>query len=408
MSKSKMLSHIRVLDLSRVLAGPWCTQNLADMGADVIKVERPGVGDDTRGWGPPFLRDQNGKDTEAGYYLGCNRGKRSITLDISTPEGQDLVKKLAAQSDIVVENYKVGTLQRYGLAYEDLKALRPGLIYCSITGFGQSGPYADRPGYDFVFQGMSGLMSITGERDDLPGGGPQKVGVAVTDIFTGMYATVAILGALAYRDVSGEGQYIDLALLDTAIAVLANQNMNYLTSGVAPKRYGNAHANLTPYQVFACNGGHVILAVGNDTQFAAFCNVAGHPQLAADERFRTNTARLGNREALVAALEPIMKCRSKDEWVAMLEAVNVPCGPINNIQQMFDDPQVRHRGIRVAIAHPLAGEVPMVASPMRFSATPITYDVPPPLLGEHTRDILGDLAGVDDAAFAKLSEQGIV
>jgi len=409
MTKSKMLSHIRVLDLSRVLAGPWCTQNLADMGADVIKVERPGAGDDTRGWGPPFLKDESGIDTsEAAYYLACNRGKRSVTLDISTAEGQAIVKRLAAQSDIVIENYKVGTLARYGLAYDDLKAVRPGVIYCSVTGFGQSGPYADRPGYDFVFQGMSGLMSITGERDDLPGGGPQKVGVAISDILTGMYSTVAILGALAYRDVSGEGQYIDMALLDTTIAVLANQNMNYLTSGAVPKRYGNAHANVVPYQVFPCAGGHLILAIGNDTQFAAFCKVAGRNELADDPRYRSNTARLGNRDSLIAEIEGIMKTRDMHEWIASLEAVNVPCGPINNLQQMFEDPQVRHRGIQVTGPHPLAGGVPMVASPMRFSATPITYDVPPPLLGEHTREVLAELAGIEGEAFASLSAKGIV
>lgn len=408
MKKSKMLSHIRVLDLTRVLAGPWCTQNLADMGADVIKVERPGLGDDSRGWGPPFLRDQNGKDTEAAYYLCCNRGKRSMTLDISKPEGQEIVRKLAAHSDIVVENYKVGTLERYGLAYEHLRRVRPDIIYCSITGFGQSGPYADRPGYDFVFQGISGLMSITGERDSLPGGGPQKVGVAVTDIFTGMYSTVAILGALAYRNVSGEGQYIDMSLLDTSVAVLANQSMNYLTSGVVPERYGNAHANLVPYEVFPCAGGNVILAIGNDTQFAAFCELAGRPELATDERYRTNSARLVNRQSLIPEVQCIMKTREMHEWVKILEAANVPCGPINDLAQMFEDPQVRHRGIEVAIPHPLAGRVSMVASPMRFSATPVTYEVPPPLLGEHTREILGELAQVDADAYSRLANKGIV
>lgn len=397
-----------MLDLTRVLAGPWCTQNLADLGADVIKIERPGVGDDTRQWGPPFLKDRDGEQTrESAYYLACNRGKRSVTLDISKPEGQEIVRRLAAQSDVVVENYKVGTLERYGLAYADLKSIRSDLVYCSISGYGQAGPLARRPGYDFVFQGMSGLMSVNGETDDLPGGGPQRVGVPISDIMTGMYSSIAILAALTHRDVSGEGQHIDMALLDSTIALLGIPNMNYLVSGEVPQRQGNAHANIVPYQTFECADGHLILAIGNDTQFASFCKAAGHPDIAGHDLFRTNSARLANRSALLVRLRPILKSQSMNSWIQCLEAANVPCGPINNIRQTFDEPQVKARAIQVSTPHPLAGSVQMVASPMRMSATPIQYHLPPPLLGEHTYEVLSSLASIDDATLELLAARGI-
>jgi crotonobetainyl-CoA:carnitine CoA-transferase CaiB-like acyl-CoA transferase len=403
------LSHIRVLDLSRVLAGPWAGQNLADLGAEVIKVERPRAGDDTRGWGPPYLKDRSGNDTkEAAYYLGANRGKKSLTLDISRPEGQDIVRRLAAKSDILLENYKVGDLKRYRLGYEDLKPINPKLIYCSITGFGQSGPLAHLAGYDFMIQGMGGLMSITGERDDYPGGGPQKVGVAVADLMTGMYATVAVLAALAYREREGRGQYIDMALLDSQVAMIANMNMNYLASGVVPKRYGNAHANIVPYQVFRSQDGHVILAVGNDSQFAKFCEVAGCPELASDPRFARNSDRVRNREIAIPILEDILRSRPTQEWVDALEPKGVPCGPINNIAQVFENPQVKHRGMRVEVPHPLAGTVPLVASPMKFSETPIEYRIPPPLLGQHTREILRDLLEMEDAVIDRLTAAKVI
>jgi glutaryl-CoA transferase len=403
------LSHIRVLDLSRVLAGPWAGQNLADLGAEVIKVERPRAGDDTRGWGPPYLKDRDGNDTkEAAYYLGANRGKKSLTLDISRPEGQDIVRRLAAKSDILLENYKVGDLKRYCLGYEDLKPINPKLIYCSITGFGQSGPLAHLAGYDFMIQGMGGLMSITGERDDFPGGGPQKVGVAVADLMTGMYATVAVLAALAYREREGRGQYIDMALLDSQVAMIANMNMNYLASGVVPKRYGNAHANIVPYQVFRSQDGHVILAVGNDSQFAKFCEVAGSPELASDARFARNSDRVRNREIVIPILEDILRSRPTQEWVDALEPKGVPCGPINSIAQVFENPQVKHRGMRVEVPHPLAGTVPLVASPMKFSETPIEYRIPPPLLGQHTREILRDLLEIEDAVIDRLAAAEVI
>jgi crotonobetainyl-CoA:carnitine CoA-transferase CaiB-like acyl-CoA transferase len=403
------LSHIRVLDLSRILAGPWATQILADLGAEVIKVERPGSGDDTRGWGPPYLTDAAGNDTtEAAYYLSCNRGKKSLTLDISTAPGQEIARRLAAKSDIVFENYKVGALKRYGLGYEDLKAINPGIIYCSITGFGQTGPYSHRAGYDFIIQGLGGLMSVTGERDELPGGGPQKVGVAVTDLMTGMYAAVAVLAALAHRDQTGVGQYIDMALLDVAVAMLANMNMNYLTSHQVPKRWGNAHPNVVPYQVFACSDGHIILAVGNDSQFKKFCEVAGTSDLAADTRFATNADRLRNREALIPLLEQIVAQRPRDQWVGLLEAASVPCGPINNIAQVFENPQVQYRGMKLGVPHPLAGETPMVASPIRLSATPVDYRDAPPTLGQHSREVLRDLLDMEDSEIDRLARLQII
>lgn len=386
------LDGIRVLDLSRVLAGPWCSQNLADLGADVIKVERPGTGDDTRAWGPPYLKDADGHDTsEAAYYLSTNRNKRSIAIDIATPEGAELVRQIATRCDILVENFKVGGLKKYGLDYESIKAVNPRLIYCSITGFGQTGPMATLPGYDFMIQGMGGLMSITGERDDLPGGGPQKAGVAVTDLFTGMYASVAILGALQERHRSGQGQHIDVALLDCHVAMLANQALNYMTSGVAPQRAGNAHQNVVPYQVFAASDGHLIVAVGNDGQYRAYCDVMQRPDLAAHPDYATNSARLRNRKALIAELEAIMKTRKRDEWIDALQKVGVPSGPINNIQQVFEEPQVKAREMWRNLPHPLAGTAPTTASPIRYSDTPVQYRMAPPLLGQHTDEILEEL-----------------
>jgi len=388
------LAGIRVLDLSRVLAGPWCTQNLADLGADVIKVERPGVGDDTRAWGPPFLKDEQGKDTtEAAYYLSANRNKRSIEVDLASEEGAKLVRELAAHCDILVENFKVGGLKQYGLDYESMKKDFPKLIYCSITGFGQDGPFAPRPGYDFMIQGMGGLMSITGERDDLPGGGPQKAGVAVTDIITGMYATVAILAALQERNRSGLGQHLDIALLDSHISMLANQNLNFMTSGVAPTRAGNAHQNVVPYQVFKASDGYLIIAVGNDSQFRSFANAIGHPELGSDPKFATNRMRVTNRGELIPILEKIIVTGGRDEWIDKMEVAGVPCGPIQSIDQVFAHPQVKYRKIWQTIPHPVAGSSPTTASPMRFSATPIQYRRHAPMLGEHTQEILKELLG---------------
>jgi formyl-CoA transferase len=406
---NRALAHLRVLDLTRVLAGPWCTQILADLGADVIKIERPGSGDDTRGWGPPFLKDALGRDTtEAAYYLSANRGKRSVTLDIAAPEGQAIVRKLAAASDVLVENYKVGQLAKYGLDYASLASVNPRLVYCSITGFGQTGPYKDRPGYDFIIQGMGGFMSITGERDDAPGGGPQKAGVAVSDLMTGMYATVAILAALAHRERSGRGQHLDLALLDVMVAMLANMNMNYLTTGRAPGRAGNAHPNIVPYQVFAAADGHVIIAVGNDAQFAKFCEVADCAHLAADARFAKNADRVRNRDTLVPILEQIVRRRDVAFWVEELTRAGVPCGPINSIAQALADPQIVARGLRIDLPHPLAGRVPLIGSPIKMSATPPAYDRAPPLLGAHTDEVLRELAGLDAAAIDALRARGVI
>lgn len=406
---SSSLSHIRVLDLSRVLAGPWCGQILGDLGADVVKVERPGAGDDTRTWGPPWIRTATGEDTgEAAYFMAANRGKKSVTIDISVPEGQALVRSLAARSDVLLENYKVGGLRQYGLDYESLSASNPRLIYCSITGFGQDGPYSSRAGYDFIVQGMGGLMSITGERDDLPGGGPQKVGVAVADLFTGMYATVSVLAALAYRDVSGRGQYIDMALLDTQVAMTANMGMNYLASGKAPVRAGNAHSNIVPYQTFAAADGEIILAVGNDGQFARLCRVAGRPDLAEDERFATNPARVKHRSVLVPILAQLIASRPKQWWSDSLEAVGVPCGAVNDLAQVFADPHVRHRGMQVEMPHPTAGRVSLVGSPIKMSETPVSYASAPPLLGQHTDEVLRDLLGLDADAIAGLRERHVV
>lgn len=382
----------------RVLAGPWCTQNLADLGAEVIKIERPGAGDDTRAWGPPYLKDAQGNDTsEAAYYLSANRNKFSVSLDIATPRGAELVRELAAQSDIFVENFKVGGLRKYGLDYESLKAINPRLIYCSITGFGQTGPYASRPGYDFMIQGMGGLMSITGERDDLPGGGPQKAGVAVADLMTGMYSTVGILAALHERARSGSGQHIDMALLDCQVAMLANQNLNYLTTGVAPRRAGNAHQNLVPYQVFAASDGHLIVAVGNDSQFRNYCATIGVAELAADPRFATNPQRVMNRDALVPLLAQRMLTGARDHWLQALEVAGVPAGPINTLEQVYQDPQVIARDMRRELPHPTGGKVPVAASPLKFSDSPVQYQRPAPLLGEHTEQVLRERLGLSTA-----------
>jgi formyl-CoA transferase len=402
------LSHIRVLDLSRVLAGPWCTQILADLGAEVIKVERPGAGDDTRGWGPPYAPLPDGSDsTESAYYLCTNRGKKSLTLDISKPEGQAIVLELARTADVFIENYKVGGLQRYGLDYAALRAVKPDIVYCSITGFGQDGPYAERAGYDFMIQGMGGLMSVTGERDDLPGGGPQKVGVAVADLFTGMYACTAILAALNYRERTGIGQYIDMALLDTQITMLANINMNYLCTGKLPQRWGNAHANVVPYQAFATADGHVILAIGNDSQFAKFCAVAAAPELAEDERFRRNSERVRNRDVLVPVVAELMRRQSCAFWLEALGKSGVPCGAINDVADVFADPHVRHRGLLRELEHPSTGRVPAVASPLRLSETPPVLRAPP-LLGQHTEEVLRELLGKSPQDIAALAAAGVL
>ena len=402
------LAGVRVLDLSRVLAGPWCTQTLADLGADVTKVERPGNGDDTRAWGPPYLKDDAGADTsEAAYYLGANRNKRSIAIDIAHADGQALIRRLAAQADVLVENFKVGDLARYKLDAASLLAANPGLIVCSITGFGQTGPYKDRAGYDYAVQGMGGLMSVTGERDDQPGGGPQKVGVAVADLFTGLYATIAILAALRHRDATGQGQLIDMALLDTQLAMLANLGANYLCTGVAPGRMGNAHQNIVPYQVFEARDGHLILAVGNDSQFAKFSELAGRPDWASDPRFAKNADRVRHRELLVPQLAEAIKARPRDVWLAALEAAKVPCGAINNLAQAFDDPQVQAREMTVALPHPLTDGLRLVASPMKLSATPVTYRHAPPLLGQHTVELLAE-AGLSASEIAALTAARVI
>jgi crotonobetainyl-CoA:carnitine CoA-transferase CaiB-like acyl-CoA transferase len=399
------LSHVRVLDLSRVLAGPWATQLLADLGAEVIKVEQPGAGDETRSWGPPYARDAAGVETgESAYYLGANRHKKSLTLDLSRPEGQDVARRLAARSDVLVENYKVGALARFGLDWETLRETNPRLVYCSITGFGQSGPYRHRAGYDFLVQAMGGLMSVTGE----PDGAPMKVGVAITDLLTGMYAASGILAALAWRERSGRGQHIDLALLDVQVAALANQASNYLATGTPPGRLGNAHPNIVPYQAFDASDGPLVVAVGNDAQFARLCELAGAPALASDPRFATNAQRVRHRGELVPRLAELFRNRPRAAWVEALEAAGVPCGPINDLAQVFDDPQVRHRRMRVEVPHPTAGNVPLVACPLLLSETPVEYHDAPPRLGEHTRYVLRDVAGLGDDEIAALVERGVV
>jgi crotonobetainyl-CoA:carnitine CoA-transferase CaiB-like acyl-CoA transferase len=403
------LSHLRVLDLSRVLAGPWAGQILADLGAEVIKIERPGNGDDTRAWGPPFLRDARGEDTsEAAYYLSANRNKQSVTIDFTQPEGQRLVRELAARSDIVIENFKVGGLKAYGLDYESLQVENPRLIYCSITGFGQTGPYAKRAGYDFMIQGLGGLMSLTGRAEDEDGAGPVKAGVALTDILTGLYSTSAILAALAHRDQGGPGQHIDMALLDVQVACLANQAMNYLTTGVSPRRLGNAHPNIVPYQDFPTADGDFILTVGNDSQFRKFAEVAGHPLWAEDPRFASNKARVAHRAELIPLIRQATVFKTTAEWVKALEQAGVPCGPINDIAQVFADPQVQSRGLKVELPHSLGGAVPQVASPIRLSATPVEYRSAPPLLGEHTLEVLTKVLGLSNAEVKALREAGVL
>lgn len=401
------LSHVRVLDLSRVMAGPWAGQLLADLGADVVKVERPGAGDETRGWGPPYLKDRDGAETgESGYFLCTNRAKRSLTVDLTRPEGQEIVRALAARSDIVLENFKVGTLARYGLAYSDLKKVNPGIIYCSLTGFGQSGPRASSVAYDFMIQAMGGLMSITGEEDGRPGGGPQKVGVPIVDLMTGMYATISVLAALSHRERTGNGDYIDLAMLDVQAAILANQAMNYLLTGRPPRRYGNGHPNIMPQQVFECRDGHIVLAVGNDGQYAKLCEVLAHPDLK-DERYTRNEGRVRNRDELLALIARLLSERGRGEVLDALEKAGVPAGPINTVPEMFEDPQAKHRGILVDIEHPLSGTVRQVANPMRFTQSKIVHDRYPPLLGEHTDALLRDL-GYSDEKIGVLRRDGVV
>lgn len=407
--RKSALDGIRVLDLTRVLAGPWCTQNLADLGAEVIKIERPDSGDESRGWGPPFLRDEAGRDTtESAYYLCANRNKRSVAIDIGSPEGAGLIRQLVSECDVLVENFKVGGLKKYGLDYDSLKVLNPSLIYCSVTGFGQTGPFASLPGYDFMIQGFGGLMSITGEPDNVPGGGPQKVGVAVADLMTGMYATSAVLAALFERTRSGLGQHLDIALLDCQLAMLANQSMNYLTSGVAPRRFGNAHSNVVPYQTFAASDGHLIIAVGNDSQFRALCQVIGASEIAEDVRFATNTARSVNRADFLPRVADIIRTNTRDGWIEKLRSVGVPCGPINDIAQAFNSEQAVHRQAVQMISHPTGGTVPVVANPMRLSETPVEYKSAPPLLGEHTLDILHDMLGLDAAEIDSLVKHGVI
>lgn len=403
------LGHVRVLDLTRVLAGPWAAQILADLGADVIKIERPGGGDDTRSWGPPYLRNEEGVDTgESTYFLSANRGKRSMTIDISRPDGQALVRELARSSDVVIENYKVGQLKKYGLDFEALRAEKPDLIFCSVTGFGQDGPYAHRAGYDFIIQGMGGFMSITGERDDRPGGGPQKAGVAVSDLMTGTYATVAILAALVHRDRTGEGQWIDMALLDVQVAMLGNMATSYLASGKAPTRWGNAHPNIVPYQTFAASDGDIIVAVGNDGQFEKFVAAGNLSELGIDERFATNPERVRHREVLVPLLADMVATKTKREWADLLEAAGVPCGVVSNLQEVFENPQVRARGLGVDLPHPSGGVTRLVASPLKMSVTPPKYERPPPMLGQHTEELLSGLLGKSSQQISQLRQQGVV
>ncbi len=403
------LSHIRVLDLSRVLAGPWAGQNLADLGAEVIKVERPGSGDDSRAFGPPWVKDKDGRDTrDSAYYTSANRGKKSITVNIGKPEGQRLVRELARISDVLIENYKYGDLARYGLSYEDLKKINPRLIYCSITGFGQTGPYRERPGYDFMIQGMGGMMSVTGEPDGAPGGGPQRAGVPVADIITGMYASIAICAALAHRAESGVGQQLDLALLDSQIALLAYQNTNYFSTGSPPSRIGNLHPNIVPYQPFRTRDGSVILACGNDNLYRKFCEVAGCPELADDPRFASNGKRVENRVELTRLLQAIFLTKTTRAWVELLDAAGVANGPINDVAQVFQEPQVKARGVKIELEHPVAGKLPLVASPMRFSETPLEHRLAPPVLGQHTEEILREVLALGQSEIARLRVDGVI
>jgi len=403
------LSHIKVLDLSRVLAGPWAGQNLADLGAQVVKVERPGKGDDSRGYAPPYLKDEQGNETKEGaYFCAANRGKKSITVNLTRPEGQQLVRELATQCDVLLENYKVGDLARYGLGYDDLRKLNPGLIYCSVTGFGQTGPDRDRPGYDFMAQGMGGLMSITGEADNVSGGGPQRVGIPIIDLTTGMYASIAVCAALANRAVTGKGQWIDIALLDSCVAFLANQAMNYFATGVSPERIGNAHPNIVPYQTFKTKNGSIILACGNDNLFNKFCEAAGCAHLPQDPRFAANAERVKNRVEITRVLNEVFLQRTTREWVQLLDDAGVANGPINTIEEVFKEPQVIARGLKIELPHAAAGRVPLVASPMRFSETPIKHELAPPTVGQHTDEILRDVLKKNDAEIAKLRSAGAI
>jgi crotonobetainyl-CoA:carnitine CoA-transferase CaiB-like acyl-CoA transferase len=407
-ARSGPLSHVRVLDLSRIMAAPWATQVLADLGADVVKVERPGAGDDTRSWGPPFLADTDGEPTrDAGYFLSVNRGKRSVTVDLAKPEGQGIVRRLAAGADVVIENFKVGKLARYGLDAASLRAANPRLIYCSVTGFGQDGPRRDQAAYDFAIQAMGGLMSVTGERDDALGGGPQKIGVPIVDLMTGMYAAVAILAALARRAETGQGDTIDLAMLDVQAAFLANQAMNWLVGGQTPRRGGNRHPNIQPQDVFPCADGQIVLAVGNDGQFAKLCEAIGRPDWAQDERFAANAARVRNSAALSPLLAERFRDFTKGELTAVLDAAGVPCGPINTVPQVFEDPQIVHRRMLRRLPHPAAGAVPQVVSPMNFAEAPLAFDRAPPLLGQHTAEVLGEI-GLGRAEIEALAARGVV
>lgn len=403
------LSHIRVLDMSRILAGPWAAQTLADLGAEVIKVERPGTGDDTRTWGPPFIKDKNDNETkESAYFLSTNRGKKSITLDISKPEGQEILRNLAVKSDVLIENYKVGGLKAYGLGYEDLKKINPGLVYCSITGFGQTGPFSTKAGYDFLIQAMGGLMSVTGEPDGKPGGGPQKVGVALTDILTGLYTNIAALSALHRREKTGEGCHIDMALLDVTTATMANQALNFLVTGESPTRMGNAHPNIVPYEAFEASDMYLIVAVGNDSQFSRYVAVAGKPELSDDERFSTNSARVKNRNILIPIIKEFMKQKTGQEWINELEKAGVPCGPLNNMAQVFDHPQVKARGMQIELDHPLAETVPQVASPIKIVGEELVYQCSPPTLGQHSNQILKELLGMSQENITELEKRKII
>ncbi|MEE2662117.1 MAG: CaiB/BaiF CoA-transferase family protein [Pseudomonadota bacterium] len=403
------LDHIRVLDMSRILAGPWCGQTFADLGAEVIKVERPGLGDDTRSWGPPFMLDEKGCETnEAAYFLSANRGKKSVTVDITKPEGQEILRKLAASSDVLIENYKVGGLRKYGLDYDSLSKVNPRLVYCSITGFGQTGPYSSRAGYDFLIQAMGGLMSVTGEAAEKPGGGPQKIGVALSDILTGLYTMIGALSALAHRDKTGRGQHIDMALLDVTIAAMANQAMNYLIAGQAPTYMGNAHPNIVPYEAYESADHHIILAIGNDGQFRRFCEVAGRADLADDPAYSTNRARVENRNVLGVILREIILEKPREYWLEKLEKVGVPCGPINNLQQIFDDPHVIARETQREVKHPVAGSLPSVANPIRMSDVEISYDKAPPTLGQHNVDVLKGLLEFNDDDIERFRRAGVI
>ena len=406
-ASSGPLAGLRVIDLSRILAGPAATQILGDLDCDIIKIERPGAGDDTRKWGPNYLKDRDGNPVdESAYYASANRNKRSVAIDITQPEGAALVKALLADADVLIENFKVGGLSKYGLGYEQLKDEFPGLVYCSITGFGQTGPYADRPGYDFMIQGMGGIMSLTGE----PEGEPMKVGVAVADVMCGMYASVSILAALRHRDATGRGQMIDLSLLDTQIAWLMNQGLNYLTTGIAPARFGNAHPNIVPYQVFPTSDGHFVLAVGNDAQFQRFCEIAEIDEVGADPRFVTNDARIANRDGLIPLIKAATARRTTHDWLERLAGAGVPAGPVNTLDRVFADPQVRHRGMEIAMTNEATGGATsrLIASPIRMSETPVSYRIAPPALGQHTAEVLGELLGLDAAALAALAEKGVI